>query len=376
MGLKIKFLIPVVVTLCTLFSAGKSVAQDSAKVKAFTDGVSVGFQGHYGFIMVHRDNMSHLVKGHVPAFELSLEKQTSGLYDWNGVYNFPSIGVALSYADLGNKDQLGSGTAVFGFVNFPIIRKEKFNLKYRFGSGIGHISEPFDREFNHKNTAIGSEINLFIQLQFQAKFRVSKKLGVITALSLSHFSNGSYKVPNLGLNIMSMSVGMTYDIGDYELADTEKVKKKHDKGLDLNIEAGFAVREVYPVGQSKFGALLFTVEGTRRVDRRRKLGIGLDGFFDESNMIRYNRDTLNVTSNNQAAFIRYGVHFSHELVIGRFSAITQMGVYLYTKYKKDGLFYHRFTSRYQISEHIYLVASCKTHWAVAQYISFGVGYKF
>ncbi|HHZ65173.1 MAG TPA: acyloxyacyl hydrolase [Flavobacteriales bacterium] len=376
MRLKIKFLVVAVAGFGALIASGNSVAQDSLEAKAFTDGISVGIHGHYGFILVHRDNMSHLVKGHIPAFELTLEKQTSGLLDNHGVYNFPSVGVSLWHSDLGNKEQLGSGSAIFGFVNFPLVRSGRFLLRYKLGSGVGLISKPFDREYNHKNTAIGSQLNMFLLIQLNAKIQLSDKLGITAGVTFSHYSNGSYKVPNLGINVPTISVGVIYDFGDYQLSAFDKEKKEYDKELDFNVQVGGGAREINPIGGAQYGVFYTTLEGTRRMDRRRKLGVGADVFFDASTMVLYNRNSDNVPSSNQAEFIRYGIHISHELVIGRMSAITQMGVYLYSKYKNDGPLYHRFGYRYQISEHVYADITVKTHWAVAQYVSFGIGYKF
>lgn len=376
MGLRIIYLEIIAACFFALAISTDVLGQDSAKTKTFTDGVSVGVNGHYGFILVHRDNMSHLVKGHIPAFELTLEKQMSGLSDDHGIYNFHSIGVSLWHSDLGNKEELGSGSAIFGFVNFPLYRSKRFMLRYKFGSGVGLVSKPFDRENNHKNTAIGSQLNMFLLLQLNAKLQVSDKLGIATGLTFSHYSNGSYKVPNLGINVPTFSIGLTYDIGDYQLTSFDKVEKEHDKGLDLNVQVGAGVREINPVGGAQYGVFYTTIEGTRQMDRRRKLALGVDVFYDASVRVIYNRNPENVESSNPAEFIRYGVHIGHELVIGRLSATVQMGVYLYSKYKNDGPLYHRFGYRYQISKHIYADITVKTHWAVAQYVSFGIGYKF
>ncbi len=350
--------------------------QDSVKAKTFTEGISIGLNAHYGFILVHRDNMARLVKGHIPAFEFTLEKQMSGSSANHSIYNFPSIGVSLWHSDLGNKKELGSGSAIFGFINFPLIRSKRFMLRYKVGSGVGFISKPFDREYNYKNTAIGSQLNMFLLVQLNAKFQLSEKLGVTAGLTFSHYSNGSYKVPNLGINVPTVSIGMTYDLGNYQLSSFDKEKKEHGKDLDLNVQFGGGAREINPIGGPRYGVFYVTVEGTRRMDRRRKLGVGLNAFYDASTMVIYNRNSDNIPSSNQAEFIRYGVHISHELVIGRLSAITQMGVYLYSKYKNDGSFFHRFGYRYQITKHVYADITIKTHWAVAQYVSLGMGYKF
>ncbi|MBW6482993.1 MAG: hypothetical protein K0B10_08015, partial [Vicingaceae bacterium] len=66
----------------------------------------------------------------------------------------------------------------------------------------------------------------------------------------------------------------------------------------------------------------------------------------------------------------------YSLDVGNVSYMVQMGGYLLSAYKGDGLVYHRITSRYYINEQFFVNLGLKSHWAVADFIEFGVGYKF
>lgn len=73
--------------------------------------------------------------------------------------------------------------------------------------------------------------------------------------------------------------------------------------------------------------------------------------------------------------MRPGFHVGHQLEFGHLSFINQMGVYLYAKDKSDGPVYLRTALRYKLSNKAIVNLALKTHWAKADFVEFGLGYK-
>ncbi|MFH1320549.1 MAG: acyloxyacyl hydrolase [Bacteroidota bacterium] len=338
----------------------------------------IGTKAHYGFIIAHRDNMAHLVKGHVPGFEVNLSKQTYGNESWQQLYNYPTIGLSFIHVNLGNPEQFGNGNGIFGYINFPIIIARRFMFNYRFGSGAGIVDKPFDREFNYKNNAIGSHLNILMHILLESKWKVSRNLLLTAGIGFTHFSNGAFKVPNLGINIPTVNIGASYQIGSLAQQSDFIKDSLHEKGgkIEYSVVTAFSVKEIHPPGGPKYPVYTLSGNITKPVGRKRRFGIGLYMFYDGSNIETFNSDTSNTFTEKKSEFIRTGIHFSHDLVIGKLTAITQMGVYLYTKLKNDGSLYHRFAYRYQLSKHLFICLALKTHWAKADYMEFGMGSKF
>jgi len=355
---------------------GTAQARSDSSRTLFSPGLTVEAKGHFGFIWAHRQNMSHLVKDHVSGFELNFQRLTSGQLEWHKVFNKPYVGAGILHFDLGNKEELGTGTGFFGYIKFPIINRERFLFSYRWGTGIGYVSRPFDRETNYKNIAIGSSLNIFIHALLEAKVKVSKRLSLSAGLAFSHFSNAAYKVPNLGINVPTVSIGALYDIGVVSGDVQELDFPEYDKKLELSALGAFGFKEIGPIEGPKYSIGTASVKVSRQLDRKRKVGLGLDMFYDGSIKQIYNLDTVNAPSSSDGDFISYGVHLSHELAFGRFSAFTEMGIYLYSKYKDDGLLYHKFSYRYLVTDHVFFDVCLKTHWGRAQYMAWGLGYKF
>ena len=64
----------------------------------------ISAQGHYGYIMSHRNNMSHLIKGHIYGAELNYIFRTDGTKPWQQTHNYPEVGVCLLHMYLANPE--------------------------------------------------------------------------------------------------------------------------------------------------------------------------------------------------------------------------------------------------------------------------------
>ena len=136
------------------------------------------------------------------------------------------------------------------------------------------------------------------------------------------------------------------------------------------------MKRTSPADEASYKVYAIGGDATWATGRKRRLGFGFDIFYDESNKVIHNRDTTNQFSDNDVEFVRPGIHISHDLVIDRLSVVTQMGVYLYSKYKGDGMIYHRVAMRYLLYRGLFFNFSIKSHWANADNIEWGFGYKF
>jgi hypothetical protein len=351
-----------------------SASKDSSQVQGLS---AITIKGHYGFIWAHKQNVNHLVNGHVSTIEIEYQLWAGKRFRWESYFNYPEVGVSALFGSLGSKDQLGSGSALFGYAKFPLINKGKIQLSYKWGSGLGMVGKPFDPVKNYKNIAIGSQLNMFMQLQLETRIQLCSHAVITSGLGFSHYSNGAFKVPNLGLNVPTFYLGFASTIGSKNEAQPIPTITEDDTSkMEFSCLGAYAIKEIHPAGGGKYHVFHFEGDAMIWAGKRRKLGLGLDIYHDGATIDEYNSDLTTNYSDNTLEFIRYGVHFTHELMMGRFSAITQLGVYLHTKYKNDGPIYHRFAYRYYFDNKLFIDLGLKTHWGVAQNIAVGVGYKF
>ena len=330
---------------------------------------------HYGFIICHHKSMLNLASTHLTAFEVSINKPTYGERSWHQLYKYPQMGLCLWYTALGNSQILGSATAIFPFINFPLLQSKKTSLNFRFGLGLGYLSRRFDRFDDYKNNAIGSHFNGAVNLLYQFKYDLSNKSAISAGIGLAHFSNGAIKMPNLGINVPTIHVGFSYklvsqDNVNYNKTDLPPISKKNE----FLIFCAIGTKEIYPICGKKYFTTTISGLYSRVLSHKRKVGIGLDFSYSASNIETLNRDSIYPKYN--VLVTRPGLCLSHELIFGKLSFIMQVGTYIYAMDKSDGMFYDRFGFRYQISKHFLANLTLKTHFAKADYIESGFAYKF
>ena len=162
-----------------------------------------------GFILVHRISIGHLVKGYPTNYELNISKPALGNKLWQLENNKPDIGISLQCLDFKNPEQLGYALTAAPYVELPLNVKEKSSrLILRLCFGATYITKSFDIQTNHKNIAIGSHVNAFVQFKWFWQFQLSKRLRFEPGFAFTHASNGKSKNPNLGLNVVSLNFGL------------------------------------------------------------------------------------------------------------------------------------------------------------------------
>lgn len=335
---------------------------------------SLETKAHYGFIIPHRTGIKNLIQGHVKAFEINYDIPTYGTKEWQQLYNFPTYGLSYYFADLGNPRQLGLATGIFPYINFPSVKLKKFSFNYHVGWGLGYISRKFNRTENHKNIMIGSKINAIISFGTEAEYKLTDRVVTSAGFSFTHFSNGTFSVPNLGINMPSFTLGLSYYIGGLNRELKQDSARLPKKNYEITFVAAGGLKSVYPSGSpEKYPAFsLATTFGTFR-SRKGKILPGFDLFYNTALFDYYRR--AKITIDQKTEMLQPGVSMNFIANIGKVSMMGAMGIYIYSKYKFDGPFYHRLGMRYHFTEHIFASASVKTHFFKADFLEWGIGYK-
>lgn len=124
-------------------------------------------------------------------------------------YNQPHLGVSLLAMDMGMNttgSQFGMAVSVGGIRPFS----DKFGIRWRFAHGVSYLTKKYDTNLEPINYAIGSNINFMGVLTGEFRLKFTEHLGMNLGLNLTHCSNGNYKKPNVGLNAINGSFGLSY----------------------------------------------------------------------------------------------------------------------------------------------------------------------
>jgi hypothetical protein len=252
---------------------------------------------------------------------------------------------------------------------------------FRLALGLGYLTKPFDRINNYKNLAIGSHLNAAVNLMFEARYRVNYYLTITTGISLQHFSNGSLKLPNYGLNIPLVNVGVALrpfkanqNIDDRFYAPTDPFEAIVYKTMEFNIGGLVGYKNMQAVFGKNFTVFHLYENTFFRISKKSKVGFGIDFSYDPSQIKILEKNGTPVTSN--FSIIRPGINGGYQLVMSRVGFIFNLGCYLAGKEKSNGPLYEKFTFQYNFSKDFFASVMLKVHWGRADYIGWGIGYKF
>jgi hypothetical protein len=328
---------------------------------------------HYGFVMAHSHRVNHLVTGHTYGFQLNIGMQGTK-NKTQKVYNTPQTGFSLAYFDLANPEVLGSAVCLLAYADLPVVRKNNFLFSMHLADGFAFITKRFDAVENHKNTVMATRLNAAIQIFFQTKYVLSKHTDLRLALGMTHFSNGSFATPNLGINNMSLSTGIVFYFDSAHAIPSKEILPPPDKKIRLEVLAALGPKEIYPAGGKKYFAWTASAAAFKMFSHKYRLGVGTDFIYDLSLTERFARDSVYSTAISNR--FRSGIYIANELILSRLTAMLDLGFYIYSPYKRDGIAYHRIGLKYFFTDNWFANYTLRTHYGKADNIELGLGYRF
>lgn len=354
-----------------------SVAQNNDKTG---NNFQIELRGNYGFLIHHHVEMTKFPT-RFPTLELSFQQATYGKSEWQKHFNYPIIGISVLYSDLGNLDIIGKATALYPFINFPLNKSKINTISFRFGVGVGYITKKFDRYENFQNTYIGSHVNAAISLSLEYRRRIAQRYDIAAFVGLTHFSNGSSRCPNNGINIAQCGLSAAYLINepqDYiskDISDRQQYKIKSLKDLSYYIGASYSPKDINEcIGYNeRFSVYNLYANVLTQVSRLSKVGIGFDVSYDTSDKIALAYDGIPYTNDFQ--LIKSGINAVYELMMGSTSFVFNMGCHISGKEMDGGRIYQKLSLKQNISQYMFACIGLTTHFGRADYIGFGLGFK-
>ena len=329
-----------------------------------------------GIILVHRGNLSHLVKGNPIIYELNIGKSTSGNKLWQIENNLPDIGISLQCIDFKNPLQLGYALTASPYIEIPLNKTPKIIRPIiRLCWGLTYITKSYDSIENKENIAIGSHFNSFVQFRCFWRFKLSNLLRIEPGVSFTHSSNGKAKNPNLGLNLASLNLGLNYSIQSKANQSITKIdsstKAKSKNELILFTAIGFNQKYIASPILKTF---VYSFAYQRNLRNSHKYVLGIDVFYDQNYLIDYE----NVFKNKAQGIdqLRMSIKLGYSYNVGRLSFPFEVGYYFFQKTKPDELIVNRLGVRYYSKTGLIAHFGLRTHFAVAYNFEYGLGYRF
>lgn len=339
----------------------------------------------YGSVIKHKSEIAHLAISHPEGFILNFNRKTTEEDENLMRYNYPEYGYSFIYQDF-NNPILGKTLAFqlnYTFYFGNRIKNNQYNLKV--GQGIAYNTNPFNLKNNNKNNAFGSHLlaNTTLSINYKRK-NIFKALDASIGIMLSHYSNGSIKSPNLGLNLLSIKTGISYNFDannpiDYYVPSTKNDTIYKNEPIKFNLKFSGGINSAGNLGSKQFPFYVGTIYVEKRLNRKSIIQLGSEVFFSNflKELIRYNSIAFPEfpDENGKADYKRVSLIIGHELDLDNFSIVTQLGYYVYYPYPFETRYYERVGVKKHINEKWFVTASIKAHLFLAESLDLGLGIR-
>lgn len=330
----------------------------------------------YGPLIEHDISLDEAIQGNAYGFLLSYNKISNKNTRFNTLYNYPESGYSFIYENF-NSTILGEAYGAYRHYTYNLTPSKKNHLKLTTGFGLGYATKPYDEIDNNQNFAIGSHFlaSAYFKFQYIHIFK-NQNLSLNSAINVIHFSNMSFKNPNLGINTVAFNIGLNYKLKPVEIS-----KKDSVISLDTNLKYHLILRGGY--NQSKvidsdlYPFFTATFEIGKSINYYSTLTGGVE-YFNAQFLPAYSKhinieEGENYPENNAS---RVGIFVGHQLIQNRFAFITQIGFYIYQPVPYESKVYERFGFHYKLSKHLFAEISMKVNLFRAEALEFGLGYTF
>jgi hypothetical protein len=337
---------------------------------------------------VRGNNLEHIPIKSFNAVSIQLTKQTNGNKLWEQLYNFPRYGLGVYGAKFTNAPEIGTPVAIYGMIEIPFKRWNRFSINSEIGLGLTFNWESFGED--HYNIALGAEESVYIDAGVSLEYDFNSGLSIDAGPSFTHFSNGALKKPNFGINTFAPKFSIGYNFGGNQTAYKYQTIPIFQKKSELIFSFFTGWENVLYKGNDVDSATMnkgvyYSTFGlgasySRQITYKSKIGIGMMiGYYGAANStITASNGKLNDNDANLANGMELSIFPSYELEISRLSVLLQPGFYLYRKSYtgRTPVAYQRIGVKYAVLKDIFIGINLRAyHFYISDYIEWTVSYR-
>ncbi|MCI0921307.1 acyloxyacyl hydrolase [Sphingobacterium rhinopitheci] len=293
------------------------------------------------------------------------------------LYNNPTYGIGL-YSSTFHTDIVGRPNAIYGFVQTPFgnINNKKWAFDYRIGLGLSGNFKPFNQANNPLNLALGTKNNVFIDFGLRSQYKINNHFRAGLGISYHHFSNGALRLPNKGINIVPVSVSLTYQPDGKKITKDTSYTEPVSKNMLYHINVGAGLKQIARESDKRYFKSTLSFYASKHITYKWRVGGGVDLFYSASGN---NEEIAEDETGKLGAKISGGpsLYIVHVLN-NRLVLNGNVGYYIHNQEfnGESQKIFLRAGFRYYVYKNINAGVSIKAHQGNADFIEWTLGYTF
>lgn len=297
---------------------------------------------------------------------------------WMKVLNLKSLDLVFNYKNMSDivmvsdprPDRFGDSYALLGALNFSLLKLKGTEVLVTPGLGLGYLGETW---FTNENVLIGSHLNFSSRIALKLNTRIAPSTKLSAGVDILHFSNAGTRVPNNGMNVSSVSLGIVQSLHTKKrsVSDTASWRKALDyKRHSVDFGVNIGRRGVYRSKEGLYKTGLYAGYNYR-LNPVFGLSTGVDAVYYHTiyDPLR-NGETY---QSNASSFGRWrvGAAVGPDLWMGRLALMAKYGYYLHYDSLKDIKTYWTAGLKYSVLDWAAVQAKIYIHKTEADFVGFG-----
>lgn len=349
-----------VIFIATLFAASLLHAQSDRLQNVFFSG-----RMHYGFV-ISPDEVRYMPPSRPYGFELNVGNLFTSYRSWKTFRSYNIAGLQAAYYNYRNAIT-GSSYVLTAFTE-PIVRKgNSASFSMRGGLGMSYQTKIYHPVTDSLNRFLSARISFIFYISARMKYIISSNTLMTFSANFNHISNGAIRVPNLGMNFPTFSVGFEFFPKDFPRLDNSYTYVEEEGSsrqyLILQVLGGFRYAYNEPTG-------IYSV--STRYMRQFNSWFGLNAGA-ELMMDGGIRKTI-AAENGDEDYKQFAATAGYDLILGKFAVNQYLGVYLYSPRKAKDPVYQKSELSYRIFPDIRAGIAVKTYIGEVDFVGFTLSY--
>lgn len=321
----------------------------------------------------------HKLSGRAYGGELIYHMNTANPRPWMKMLNLKSLDLVFNYKNMGHivmlsdprPNRFGDSYALIGALNFSLLKAKRTELFVTPGLGLGYLGKTW---FTNQNVLVGSHLNFSSRIALKLAARITPSARLTAGLDILHFSNAGTRVPNNGMNVSSVSLGIVQSLNANKMLANDTVSwrkpidyKKHS--MDFGISIGR--RGVYRSKNGLYKTGLYAGYNYR-VNSVFGLGGGIDAVYYHTIYDPLKNEETYQSKASSFDRWRIGAAIGPDLWMGRMGLMAKYGYYLHYNSLMDIKTYWTAGLKYKVVDRVAVQAKIYIHQTEADFVGFGL----